>query len=85
MIAVLIDTNVYVSAIAFGGTSRQVVNAIVSRKNDNHALSSAIQAQIDYLVTGDQDLLTLNPQGSLRILSPAEFLVVLDALGNRPK
>ncbi len=141
MIAVLIDTNVYVSAIAFGGTSRQVVNAIVSGKivnytsneiideltdvlnrpkfaydknvirsiiseieqisellndypeidlvgqdsNDNHVLSCAIQAQVDYLVTGDSDLLILNPQSNLRIFSPAEFLVVLDALVNCPK
>ncbi len=135
MIAVLIDTNVYVSAIAFGGTSRQVVNAVVSGKifnytsneiidelsdvlnrpkfaydknvirsvireieqisifsndypeidlvsqdsKDNHVLSCALQAKVGYLVTGDHDLLSLNPQGNLRILSPAEFLVVLDA------
>jgi uncharacterized protein len=133
VIVVLIDTNVYVSAIAFGGTSRQVVNAVVSGKivnytsneildeltdvlnrpkfaydknvirsiiseieqiselfndypeidlvkqdsNDNHILSCAIQAQVNYLVTGDQDLLILNPQGNLKILSPAEFMTVL--------
>lgn len=133
MIKVLIDTNVYVSAIAFGGTSRQVLNAVISGiiinytsneildeltdvlnrpkfaydKNvirsiiseieqiselfnnypeidlvrrdskDNHVLSCAIQAQVDYLVTGDHDLLNLNKQGNLKILSPAEFLAVL--------
>ncbi len=133
MIKVLIDTNVYVSAIAFGGTSRQVLNAVISGiiinytsneildeltdvlnrpkfaydKNvirsiiseieqiselfnnypeidlvrrdskDNHVLPCAIQAQVDYLVTGDHDLLNLNKQGNLKILSPAEFLAVL--------
>ncbi len=132
MIKILIDTNVYVSAIAFGVTSRQVINAVISGKivnyisneildeltdvlnrpkfaynknvirsiiseieqiselfndypeidlvrqdnNDNHILSCAIQAQVDYLVTGDSDLLTLNPHGNLRILSPSEFLAV---------
>ncbi len=133
MIMILIDTNVYVSAIAFGGTSRQVINVVISGKmvnyisneildeltdvlnrpkfaydkivnrsiiseieqisiffndypeivlarqdsKDNHVLSCALQAKVDYLITGDHDLLSLNPQGNLRILSPAEFLVVL--------
>ncbi len=133
MIKVLIDTNVYISAIAFGGTSRQVINAVISgeivnyisneildeltdvlkrpkfayEKNvirsiiseieqisklfndypeidlvkqdskDNHVLSCALQAKVDYLVTGDRDLLTLNPHGNLKMLSPSEFLVVL--------
>ncbi len=132
MIKILIDTNVYVSAIAFGGTSRQVINAVISGRivnyisneildeladvlnrpkfaydknvirsiineieqismlfndypeidlvkqdsKDNHVLSCAIQAKVDYLVTGDSDLLTLKPHGNLRILSPSEFLAV---------
>lgn len=132
MIKILIDTNVYVSAIAFGGNSRQVINAVISGKivnyisneileeltdvlnrpkfaydkivirsiiseieqvsmlfndyqeidlvkqdsKDNHVISCALQAKVDYLVTGDSDLLTLNPHGNLKIVSPSEFLVV---------
>ncbi len=133
MIKVLIDTNVYISAIAFGGTSRQVISAVISGKivnyisneildeltdvlkrpkfaydknvirsvvneieqisklyndypeidlvkqdsKDNHVLSCALQTNVDYLVTGDRDLLTLNPHGNLKILALSEFLVVL--------
>jgi uncharacterized protein len=132
VIKILIDTNVYVSAIAFGGNSRQVINAVISGKivnyisneileeltdvlnrpkfaydkivirsiiseieqvsmlfndyqeidlvkqdsKDNHVISCALQAKVDYLVTGDSDLLTLNPHGNLKIVSPSEFLVV---------
>lgn len=133
MIKVLIDTNVFISAIAFGGTPRQVISAVVAGKivnyisneildeltevlgrpkfaynksviraiiseteqisilfndypeidlvkqdsKDNHVLACAIEAKVDYLVTGDQDLLTINPHCSLKILAPGELMDVL--------
>ncbi len=133
MTKVLIDTNVFISAIAFGGTPRQVINAVITGKavnyisneildeltevlgrpkfaygksvirsiiseieqisilfngyteidlvkqdcKDNHVLACAIEAKVDYLVTGDQDLLILNPHGNLRILSPSDLMVLL--------
>lgn len=132
MIKVLIDTNVYISAIAFGGSSRQVINAVITGKvvnyisseildeltdvlkrpkfaydktvirsiiseiekiselfndypeidlvkqdsKDNHVLSCALHAKVDYLVTGDCDLLTLKLPGNLIILTPSELLAV---------
>jgi predicted nucleic acid-binding protein len=40
---------------------------------DNVVLGCAIAAQVDYLVTGDRDLLDLHPFQGLPILSPRDF------------
>lgn len=49
---------------------------------DDHVLSAAIHHQVDYLVTGDRDLLCLKKMPELKILgikivTPKEFLDVL--------
>lgn len=43
---------------------------------DNQFLELALASQAHYLITGDQDLLVLNPFGTTQILSPAEFLTL---------
>ena len=41
---------------------------------DNMILELATSGQADFIITGDKDLLVLNPFRSIRILTPAEFL-----------
>jgi uncharacterized protein len=41
---------------------------------DNKFLELALASNAHYIITGDQDLLVLNPFGSTQILSPANFL-----------
>ena len=41
---------------------------------DDHLLALALDGHADVIVTGDQDLLVLNPWRGVRILTPAEFL-----------
>lgn len=41
---------------------------------DNMFLSLAVSAQASYIVSGDDDLLTLHPFRNIAILSPADFL-----------
>lgn len=41
---------------------------------DNKFLELALDGQADYLITGDQDLLTLNPFHKTEIITPAQFL-----------
>ncbi len=40
---------------------------------DNFLLDLAVSAQADYLITGDKDLLVLDPFHSIRIVSVSEF------------
>lgn len=64
-------------SLVTGGASA----ADVRDPNDAHILAAAITGEADYLVTGDRDLLVLagTPElGRLRIVTPAEFLAMLN-------
>lgn len=58
---------------------------IVKRdRDDNHVLECARSAGADYIVTGDKDLLSLVEYEGIQILSPTEFLHLLE-MGSSPK
>lgn len=46
---------------------------------DNKFLELAVDAQVDYLVSGDKDLLVLDPFRGIPVLSAQDFLVVAQA------
>ncbi|MBW0436028.1 putative toxin-antitoxin system toxin component, PIN family [Leptospira yasudae] len=138
MLKVLLDTNIYISAILFKGKprlvfqdlideaftgyiSREILDEIEStlskpkfKLNDNfikivlseirdittliknkpikdyldlrdrddyHILESAFAAKVDYLITGDKDLLTLQKIKNFRIITPDEYLSIKE--GNK--
>ena len=131
MLRILLDTNVYISAILFKGKPRQILQELVDERvtaftsneilkeleetlskpkfkltndfvqivlteirditklistsplknyldlrdrNDYHILEAAFSAKIDYLITGDKDLLSLKKISEFKIVSPEEFL-----------
>jgi putative PIN family toxin of toxin-antitoxin system len=46
----------------------------VRDSDDIPILSAALSGQVDIVITGDQDLLVVNEQYELRIVTPREFL-----------
>jgi putative PIN family toxin of toxin-antitoxin system len=130
VITAVCDTNVYISAMVFGGIPRDVVAlgergavqlllsptlasevervlavkfawepprirsicrplwqaarlvspatqvAVCRDPQDNHLLALASDGRAEYLITGDNDLLVLNPFENIQILSPARFLAI---------
>ncbi len=48
-------------------------------EKDNIILEAAVTGGVKYIVTGDDDLLVLNPYGNILIIKPAEFARVLKA------
>ncbi|MCY3622562.1 MAG: putative toxin-antitoxin system toxin component, PIN family [Gammaproteobacteria bacterium] len=44
--------------------------------DDNELLALALDSESDYILTGDQDLLTMNPWRGIEIISPRAFLAV---------
>ena len=42
--------------------------------DDNRLLALALDSESDYIVTGDQDLLTMSPWRGIEIVSPRAFL-----------
>jgi putative PIN family toxin of toxin-antitoxin system len=47
--------------------------------DDDHVLALALTAQVDLIVSGDKDLLDLNPFQNIPILAPAEALRRIEA------
>jgi putative PIN family toxin of toxin-antitoxin system len=43
---------------------------------DNHVLECALEAQAEYVVSGDNHLLNLKEYASIRIVTPHQFLVL---------
>ena len=48
---------------------------------DNKFLEVAVAGQAEYIVSGDEDLLVLDPFRGIRIVTPAELLELLAAEG----
>ena len=46
--------------------------------DDNILLSLALDGKADYIVSGDNDLLVLNPFREIPIITPAEFLAMFE-------
>lgn len=46
--------------------------------DDDWVLATAVTGRADYIVTGDEDLLVLKKYGGIPILSPRQFLELLD-------
>ncbi len=46
-------------------------------RNDFHILETAFSAKVDYLVTGDKDLLSLQGIDQFKIISPDQFVSIL--------
>ena len=44
--------------------------------NDDKILELAVNGRADYIVTGDDDLLVMNPFRRIAIVTPAEFLTI---------
>jgi putative PIN family toxin of toxin-antitoxin system len=53
--------------------------------DDDAILGTAVAANADYLVTGDLDLLALGSYREVRIVTPRDFLAVLDAATGEPE
>ena len=54
------------------------VEGVASHPEDDMVLATAVSAKAEYLVSGDKELQNLRTYGQVKIVSPAEFLAILD-------
>ncbi|HLB59966.1 MAG TPA: putative toxin-antitoxin system toxin component, PIN family [Bdellovibrionota bacterium] len=54
-------------------TPLEIPQDVCRDKNDLHILGLATKVEADFIITGDQDLLTLEKFGQTRIVSPRNF------------
>lgn len=55
------------------------VSGIADDEEDDIVLGTAVAAGAEYLVTGDKGLLAVRSHGGVAIVTPREFLTILDA------
>jgi len=53
------------------------VRVIKDDPSDDHVLSAALEAEAEYIVTGDRHLLALGSYRGIKIVQPHEFLALL--------
>jgi putative PIN family toxin of toxin-antitoxin system len=56
------------------------VSGVASHPEDDRILATAVSAAADFLVTGDRQLQQLGSHHGVKIVSPREFLTLLDRL-----
>ncbi len=69
------DLHEYATVVAPSRT----LEVVVRDPDDNRVLEAAVEAQADYIVTGDQDLLALGSFEGTEIVTPVRFVAVLSA------
>ena len=60
-------------------TADRAIGALTRDPDDDKYVAVALEGLADFIVTGDQDLLQLRQHEGIRILSPRDFLNLLDA------
>jgi len=63
------------SEIAEIAIAREKINAVKNDPDDNRILECAVAAKVDYIVSGDSDLLSLGNFRKIKILSPGDFIL----------
>lgn len=56
----------------------EVIPAVTRDRKDDYLIAYSVSGRADYLVSGDPDLLVLKAFEGVRIVSPAEFVQLLD-------
>jgi len=66
----------FLIALVQSGTLVEITETITACRDpkDNHILELAVSARAQTIVTGDSDLLVLNPFQEIQILAPRDFL-----------
>ena len=54
-----------------------ILEIVKEDPTDDHILACAVAARVDYLITGDNHLMQLGNYKGIQIVSPSEFLIIL--------
>jgi uncharacterized protein len=73
-VQIIID---YLKEFCILSTYNKLSENICRDKNDNDIIALAFDNNVDYLITGDQDLLVLKKYKKVKIISPRDFWVIV--------
>ncbi len=61
-------------------STRKSISVIAAHNDDNRILECAVKAQANLIVSGDKHLLNLKEYEGIKIMTPAQFLKILEKL-----
>ena len=73
-VKIIID---YLKEFCIVSAYTKITENICRDKNDNDIIALAISNEVDYLITGDNDLLILKKYKHVKIISPREFWLII--------
>ena len=76
-VQIIID---YLKEFCIISTYKKITENICRDKNDNDIIALAISNDVDYLISGDKDLLVLKKYKNIKIIPPRDFWLI--AKGN---
>ncbi|MDP1722352.1 MAG: hypothetical protein Q8L37_04015 [Candidatus Gottesmanbacteria bacterium] len=81
MLRSVLDTNVYLSGILFGGRPAAIVNEGLfgAYLEDNPIVETALVGNAGYIVTGDAHLLRLRQYDDVHLVTIDQFFRLLDS------
>lgn len=62
-------------------STKKSISVIPSDETDNRILECAVKAKADFIVSGDKHLLGLKKYEDIRVVTPAQFLKILEKTG----
>jgi putative PIN family toxin of toxin-antitoxin system len=77
------DADLFVTGLrrlALEVTATETLDVVARDPDDNRVLEAAIAGEADYIVTGDRDLLDMVVFRGVRIVTPAQFMIMLSSL-----
>jgi putative PIN family toxin of toxin-antitoxin system len=67
-----------IRAVATKVIPGETLNVVAGDRDDNKFIECAVAGEADYIVSGDAHLLSLGQYRSIKLLSPAAFLILLN-------
>lgn len=80
LLQTLLEVAEVIPAISTGPDTQLAFPVVTRDPKDDYLLAYALVGQADYLVTGDADLSSLDEVEGVKIVTPAEFLSVLQEI-----
>ena len=67
-----------IESYSIGVVSKNTPKGISRDNEDNKILQCGLDGNVDFIVTGDNDLLVLKAYNNIEIISPAEYLKIVE-------
>ena len=78
---IVLDSNIFVSSFYWAGNPRKVFDRVTNGLDELYITDKILQCgfdgNVDFIITGDNDLLVLKEYKEIKIVKPKEYLDII--------